>query len=281
MMSSFDLEKLGTLLKDFYQVTRIRITVFDDQYHEIISYPEEIAPICQYIRSSEAARSACHLCDLSACKIAAQRRATYVYQCHAGLTEAAAPVFLGNIPVAYLLFGHLFSYRNHYEGWKTIQSAGKRYHLDEAALRQYVIHLAITPRDTILSASHILQAVASYLCMDRMITLRQQDLPEQIDHYISQHYTENIDVSSICSHFQIGKTYLYEIAAQNYGKGIAEHIRFLRIEYAKKCLEENPDLSISEVAERSGFQDYNYFITVFKKYTGTSPRRYRIRHADF
>ena len=44
MISSFDLSKLKLLLKDFHHMTRIRITVFDDSFHELAAYPELPAP---------------------------------------------------------------------------------------------------------------------------------------------------------------------------------------------------------------------------------------------
>ena len=50
-----------------------------------------------------------------------------------------------------------------------------------------------------------------------------------------------MDVNHLCKKFQIGKTLLYEIAKQNYGIGIAEHIRNLRIEKAKELLTEIVD----------------------------------------
>ena len=102
------------------------------------------------------------------------------------------------------------------------------------------------------------------------------ELLVQVDDYISHHFTEDIDVAFLCEKFQIGKTRLYEFARQNYGKGIAEHIRSLRIDYAKKLLKEDRSLKVSEVGERAGFPDYNYFITVFKRETGLPPRKYRV-----
>ena len=50
MISSFDIAKLHSLLKDFYQLTKIRITVFDDSFRELTSYPDEIADFCKLIR---------------------------------------------------------------------------------------------------------------------------------------------------------------------------------------------------------------------------------------
>ena len=75
--------------------------------------------------------------------------------------------------------------------------------------------------------------------------------------------------------FEIGKTQLYEIAKQNYGTGIAEHIRLLKIEKAKQLLEDN-NLPLVEIASRCGFKDYNYFITVFKRVVGVSPKKYQV-----
>ena len=39
MVSFFDIEKLGELLKDFYEITKIRITVSDEKQEELASYP--------------------------------------------------------------------------------------------------------------------------------------------------------------------------------------------------------------------------------------------------
>ena len=275
MISTFDLEKLGGLLKDFYEITKIRITIFDDAYREIISYPRQIAPICRFIRENEAAEKACRACDRKACETAAARRTTYVYQCHAGLTEAVAPVYAGSLLVAYLLFGHPFSYPSQWAGWEAVRDACRPYGLDEERLKDHLLQLPLTPREHIVSASHILQAVASYLCMDRLITLHEQETLVQLDEYISHHFTEELDVTFLCDRFQVGKTRLYEFARQNYGCGIAEHIRALRIEYACRLLKEDPGLTITEVAEKCGFRDYNYFITVFRRETGTTPKRFR------
>ena len=65
-----------------------------------------------------------------------------------------------------------------------------------------------------------------------------------------------------------------------YGKGIAEHIRLLRINKAKQLLISNPDLRVSEIAEKCGFNsDYNYFITLFNRIVGMPPKAYRQMHS--
>ena len=274
MISSFNLTKLNSLLKDFYNLTQIRITVFDSAFHELAAYPEHISAFCQIIRSDAQGEKECRICDEKACAIAARRHSPHTYLCHAGLTESIAPLYLGNIVIGYLLFGQVFSYPSHEEGWSKIQQLCKNYEIDRKALKDACFKRPIISNDYITSASHILDAVASYLCLERMVALKQQELPVQIDEYISAHFTEDINALSICAKFKIGKTQLYEIASQNYGVGIAEHIRNLRIEKAKRLLEDN-ELSLAEIASLCGFADYNYFITVFKRVTGMAPRGYQ------
>lgn len=275
MISTFNLRKLNDLLKDFYTLTQIRITVFNDTFRELTAYPEHIAPFCQIIRTSPEALNACLCCDKNACEQASRQHAPYTYCCHAGLTECIVPIYLGNIVIGYLLFGHVFSYPTHEEGWKSIRERCLPYGLDMDALRDALYQQPVISEEYISSASHIMRSVAAYLCMERMVSLHQKELPVQIDDYITSHYTENISARTICDHFQIGRTLLYEISEQNYGIGIAEHIRNLRIEKAKILLAEHPELRISEIAVACGFDDYNYFITVFKRLVGKPPRQFR------
>ncbi len=277
MISSFNLTKLNSLLKDFYHMTGIRITVFDDTFHELAAYPEQIADFCQIIRSDETAAAQCHLCDKRACESAARHREPYTYKCHAGMTESIAPIILGNIVIGYLFFGHVFSYSSREEGWQQIEKCCKAYQIDMAALKLSALRQPTITQDYISSASHIMQAVAVYLCMERMVSLHQQELPVQIDMYIQEHFREKIDAMQIARHFRIGKTQLYEIAQQSYGMGIAQHIRNLRIDKAKHLLSERPDLALAEIASECGFHDYNYFITVFKRLVGVPPKTYANR----
>lgn len=241
---------------------------------ELASYPEHIAPFCQIIRTDEEGYRQCKKCDEKACKRVAKQHSLYTYCCHAGLTESIAPLYLGNITIGYLLFGHVFAYDSHEKGWEIIKEKRRDYEIDMKLLKKECFSMALHSEKYIASASHILEAVAAYLCLERMVSLRHQELPVQIDDYIQNHYTESIDARDIAQGFCIGKTQLYEISKQNYGVGIAEYIRKLRIEKAKHLLREER-YPLVEIASLCGFKDYNYFITVFKRIVGISPIKYQ------
>lgn len=275
MVFTFDLDRLNQLLKDFYILTKIRITVFNSEFTEVTSYPVERAPFCNLVRTDEKALKKCMACDREACKRVSKLHTPYIYQCHAGLTEAIAPIRLGNILIGYLFFGHVFPYESHEVGWENIKELCREYQLDMDELKAACFERPITSTDFVIAASHILESVAYYLCLERMVVMKNEALPMQIDAYITEHLSENLNSQLLCEHFQISRTHLYHISKENFGVGIADHIRNLRIKKAKKLLSDQPNISISEVASACGFDDYNYFISMFKRVVGMPPKQYR------
>ena len=278
MVSVFDIEKLKALLKDFYSISRIRITVFDEHMNELVAYPDQVAPYCAVIRESASGFYACRQCDRDASKRAAQMRTTYIYRCHAGLTEAVTPLYVGEVLVGYLFFGHAFSYDDQESGIHTIEQRCRPLRIDGRRLRETLLSACPIDESTILSASHILHAVASYLIMERMACLQEDKPAARLDAYLSAHFTEELNAASICEEMNIGKTQLYKLSGQLYGRGVAEHIRKLRMDLAKRLLTGSPHMPIAEVCERCGYHDYNYFISAFSRETGQTPGVYRKEH---
>lgn len=278
MISVFDIGKLQGLLHDFYALSHIRITVFDENLNELVSYPENVAPYCAVIRGTDNGLAACMACDRAACQQAAGERKTRIYQCHAGFTEAVTPLYVGDILVGFLLFGHVFPWADKAHGWEVIKECCGKLNVNREALWKAVMSAVPVPEEKVSSAAHILHAVASYLIMERMATLREDRLSVRLDAYLSAHFTEAIGVPDVCTALGIGKTQLYKLSGQLYGCGVAERIRALRMEKAKKMLEEEADASITSISVQCGYQDYNYFICSFSRDVGETPGSYRKKH---
>lgn len=275
MLSVFDLDTLRDLLKDFYTISNIRITVFDETMKELVSYPPEVAPYCSVIRGTRAGIEACMKCDRDACERATKKHDTYIYKCHAGFTEAITPLYVEDILVGYLLIGHVFSYPDHDTGWRSVEQATSDLPVNTRMLRKAIYKAVPIDEEYIRSADKILHAVASYLIMERMATLKEEQLAVRLNAYISTHYTESINASVICDALSIGRTQLYKLSKQMYGCGIAEHIRDLRMELARKLLKDRSNATIDEIAGLCGYSDYNYFISVFSRENGQTPGAFR------
>ena len=79
------------------------------------------------------------------------------------------------------------------------------------------------------------------------------------------------DIAFACACCESTVSHLFK---SNTGMSAKEYITDLRIKQAKKLLTAT-DLPIVTVAELCGFTNANYFPTVFRKHTGTSPSEYR------
>lgn len=274
MVSTFNIVTLKELLKNFYTITHIQITVFDENFQEIVAYPEKLPPFCSTIRTSQIGRENCLRCDNAACLHAKKTRKVYTYRCHAGLTESIAPIILGNIVIGFLIFGHIAPCADMEKGWQIIKECCKDYDIDMDMLESAYADRRYFPDEYIKSASEIMNAVASYLCISHMAKLKLDSLPIQIDRYIQAHLKEELNNDILCEQFEISRTKLYQISEKNFGMGIADYIRKTRIQHAAQLLD-TTSLPISQVACAVGISDYNYFTKVFKKQMGFTPRDYQ------
>lgn len=266
------------MLHDFFEITGIRIVVFDENCSELISCPKELPEFCRIIRSCETGRLACADCDRQGCIRAAEQRKTQIYRCHAGLIEAVTPLIVNDALVGYLLFGHVFSYASHEKGWKEIEKRCAGLPIDLEALKAACRKRPLTDENYVLSATHILLAVAGYLVMEHMAALRSDELAVQLDSYLAAHFTEHFTAPELCAEFGIGKTQLYKLSKQLYGCGIAAQVRNLRMERAEQLLLDHRELKLSEISARCGYGDYNYFISTFSRVVGCPPGVWRKSH---
>lgn len=92
--------------------------------------------------------------------------------------------------------------------------------------------------------------------------------------YISENLHNNISVSELAEYVKLNETYLSKLFKKEMGISISEYIRIKKIEEAKGLLKYSDKTSI-EIATDLGFSSHSYFISVFKKTVGMTPREYR------
>lgn len=276
MNSYFNLEELYSHIKDFYIITHIRITVFDSQFQEILSYPEKKAKICAYLREDKDFDRQCHRCDKEHMELAQKRKEPLVYHCHASITEIIVPLLLGNKTIGYLFFSHILNYKNHLDALKAIEESIKLHmnRYDKDKMKEYIDNMPLFDDEYLRASSKLLNEIASYLIVNHLAYLKYEDLSCDIDKYINENLDKDLTAKSLCKIFSIGKTNLYELTQKLYGEGLALHIKKLRIEKAKMMMRENNKYKTSFIAQKVGYYDYSYFIVAFKSLTGMTPKEF-------
>lgn len=94
---------------------------------------------------------------------------------------------------------------------------------------------------------------------------------EQIEKNISN---SDYDVESFVSDMGIGRTLLYQKISDIVGMSIKEFIMDIRLKRSAQLLKES-DLTISEIADRTGFNNPKYFSICFKKHFELTPTEFK------
>uniref|UniRef100_UPI0025B77CCD helix-turn-helix transcriptional regulator n=2 Tax=Muribaculum TaxID=1918540 RepID=UPI0025B77CCD len=80
------------------------------------------------------------------------------------------------------------------------------------------------------------------------------------------------DIEHLCREMAMSRTLFFGRLKSVTGKAPQEFIRILKLEHAAELLKQK--ISVTEVAELTGFVNTKYFSTVFKKYFGVSPSKF-------
>ncbi|MDQ6422145.1 response regulator [Paenibacillus sp. LHD-117] len=92
--------------------------------------------------------------------------------------------------------------------------------------------------------------------------------------YIHHHFNQEISIQSLSDKFYLSPTYLSQLFKKEVGENFVEYLSRQRIQYACKLLAET-DMTISQIGEKCGFNDYFYFTRIFKRLNGMTPTQYR------
>lgn len=94
--------------------------------------------------------------------------------------------------------------------------------------------------------------------------------------FIREHAAEPINVASVVQSLAVSRRRLEQRFRLVLGRTVAEEIRHVRIERARKLLS-TTDVSLSAIALECGFSDAPRLTKVFRRETGTTPSEFRQR----
>lgn len=93
--------------------------------------------------------------------------------------------------------------------------------------------------------------------------------------FIRLNLKENISTKHLSEKACMSTASFYRLFKRELGMSPIEFILGEKIRCAKQLLK-NPTIQINEVCYLSGFEDSNYFIRLFKKYEGITPKQYQL-----
>ena len=197
--------------------------------------------------------------------------------------------------VGALKAGALATVREHVNGWFEQASAMR---IPPDLLRQLVMHFLMMaigsakaeetddfvlppiPHDTESLEQlrrHVLAVVSDYADArnETRAARRSDQVVSAITEFIYAHYHEpDLSLGRIADTFRVSVSHLSKIFKDVTGSKFLDFLISVRVERAKKLLEENS--KVNEVAAMVGYTNTHSFLRIFKKSTGMTPGDYRI-----
>ncbi len=105
----------------------------------------------------------------------------------------------------------------------------------------------------------------------------QEEVVTLAKEYLRSHFSEEISLNNLAGRFHLNQPYLARLFKRSEGVAPVHYLRDLRINHARRLLNEHPEMEIKQVGALCGYPDQGYFSRIFKQETGVSPQEYRER----
>lgn len=269
-MNNESQNKLHELLRDFYNLTGIKVSIHDSHGEELCYYPAMRTPFCALLRKDCEMDEKCRECDRRAVAESKKLRKRITYTCHAGLIECFAPVLYREEVIGYIALGQIKpSETSDFNAVKSRFPA----RLQQRLQAEYDA-LPVIDTDKIKSAVNIVDACTGYEYLRALVDEGRHAIENRIAAYIEENITANLSIDALCRAFHLSRNEIYHIFREYRNASPAEYVKMRRLTRARTLLKET-DYPVHIIARKCGIPDYNYFSKIFKRAFGISPRDFR------
>lgn len=242
---------------------------------------------CMHIKSNQALWEQCLARKENIYNKCLKVKNSYYGYCYCGIGEYIVPIFSNNLIIGFICVGEyslnfedaeymikILSKSNHFDFKilmeKYIQSTS--FDIPPIELVNSYLNIVAEQISTIYSSSTYKKLPLDtnnkyFICMDTYT------LTHAIE-YIKQNYSKDITLEMIANFCHCSVSYLSRTFNKKMNTSIKSYLNEIRVEKGKHLISQSK-LPISHIATTIGFNDPNYFSSVFKEKCGITPTEYR------
>ncbi len=112
-----------------------------------------------------------------------------------------------------------------------------------------------------------------------MSLYEQTDVTSRIKDFLVENLDKKIQLNDLARHMCMSLSAMEKIFKKNTKHAIMEYLNILRLNRARNLILYS-DLTLTEIAYKTGFRNIHYFSNFFKKHTGIPPSVYAQQRAD-
>lgn len=270
MIIDYDISKINTVLQDFYNATGINMDLLKADFSYVTFNHRGNECYCHAIQNTEAGKKACFLSDACLLEKCKSTKKPQMHVCHAGLVDIVVPILYEDIIIGYIIFGQL-KMENHFSAFENyIADLG----LDIEEMKNYYAEIASFDSGKIQSISNIAGMLVKHILLENMLKPAFDENIQKAVAYIHENLERDLSIQSISQSIHVSKSVLYKKFHACFHCTLSEYINCKRVEKSIELLTKT-DLSIEEIAQRSGFSSTSYYTKTFKRIKGIPPLRYK------
>ena len=229
----------------------------NSQLSGLLQYNRHISPYCVYVKNVMQQQRKCVICQNMAAR-KCLHQASYIGSCHAGVKE-----YVRRIVVDHDVMGFVSV-----SGYKDENGRGKVNTIYDRYLKPEPV-----PKQLLDAVIPPLCIMLSKLFENIRDVVPNDTLYSRIQDYLAENHS-SVTLDDISKKFSYSKSYISHMFKKESGLRLKAYCNNLKIEDATRLLYQT-EISVTEIAFMVGFNNFSYFINIFKKIMGMTPLEYR------
>jgi two-component system response regulator YesN len=147
--------------------------------------------------------------------------------------------------------------------------------INQIAVNSYnILHADLNFEQICFLTSQTMEEFAPLISRNRVLRSLNEYLSRAVD-YMMINYKEDLTLKKVSDAVFISAFYLSHLFRKEMNTTFSDYLCKIRMEKAKGFLKNGKDFRIHEIAEKTGFNDPNYFAKTFKRMVGVAPKEYK------
>lgn len=270
MVVNYDIQKINSVLQDFYNATGINMDLLKADFSYISCNHRGNDYYCQAVKNTEAGKKACPLSDACLLERCKKSKQPEMHICHAGLIDVAVPIIYNEAIIGYIIFGQMKADQD----FSAFEAYIGKLGLDTEKMKAHYNSIPFFDSDRIQSVSNIASMLVKHILLENMLKPDYDDNIQKAIAYINDHLDEDLSIRNITKSINVSKSVLYKRFHACFNCTVSEYINARRIEKSIELLTKT-DLSIEEISQKVGFSSTSYYSKTFKKLKGVAPLKFK------
>lgn len=262
---------LSKLLTDYSNVLGSKISIWNEKLEPTDAHDEKSNDICTLIKQHIEYR--CRTTDNAALNKSRNLDNAFFYHCHFGFIEIMVKEYIENIPF-YICIGPFRDPKTERKMKRKISNFCKSVGVSSNVYLNHYKNIPLFEEEKYHSIVTILKTIIHRCIEDKIIAIKDDYFESTIDPFIKNNIEKNYSVLELSEKFKLSSKKFHQVIRKATGLTPKQYITKLKIDKAyNEIILTTKDLQ--QIASDIGIEDYNYFIKLFKRTKGNTPKYFR------